>query len=614
MTVRSFLSCSICSFVVTMVLCSVVWGQPQFSDVDSLEWMAADSKVIVRGAIVDCKREARKGNYVWEAVTVESLETLKGTHEPKIMFVVRTSVLDDDLARWTETRQQLLFFFVDSRRLAEADRKYAHHKLGLSRRGYWKRSCVELAKEAKSNLLTLDLQIPSDPKTILRRTRDAIAASARAKPSGTHDLRWPGPLVGQSTWAGCFVDLTVPVDNRLEAQARRWVKTSKAAPNGEPPYYKMHPSSDGHWVAFDENGWKTAWLREEGAKALVHFKSEANAAILKTLLDDPACHYRTIEEGEWVAIRQRVYYVRKAAYTALEKWGVEVAKPVLCEQLVRKETDPNERAAITKVKTIGGDVRYFDLQVPGHFRTVKVVDLVSESISDLSPLAALKNAEWILLNHTQVRDLSPLVRLKNLHTLDFYDTPVSDLAPLAEMDCLKDLDFCGTPVSDLAPLADLKNIEAIDLRSTRVRDLSPLANLHSLKHIELSSTPVRDLSPLAGLNNLVDVGLRDTKVECLLPLSGLTNLKRLNLEDTPVSDLKPLAKLINLETLHLQNTPVSDVSPLAGLAHLWFLDLEGTRIQDVSPLKKLKRLRSVHLRRTPLSDDEVRRFRASLRK
>jgi len=137
------------------------------------------------------------------------------------------------------------------------------------------------------------------------------------------------------------------------------------------------------------------------------------------------------------------------------------------------------------------------------------------------------------------------------------NTQVSDLSPLAELKNLERLQFSNTQVSDLSPLAELKNLEWLSL-SSQVSDLSPLAELKSLKRLYFSNTQVSDLSPLAELKNLERLYFSNTQVSDLSPLAELKNLEWLDLRDTQVNDLSPLADLKSLELLRLENTQVSD--------------------------------------------------------
>ena len=150
----------------------------------------------------------------------------------------------------------------------------------------------------------------------------------------------------------------------------------------------------------------------------------------------------------------------------------------------------------------------------------------------------------IWLTETNVTDLSPLAELKNLEVLRVEETKVYDLSPLVELKSLKFIKLSNTLVSDPSPLAGLKNLTGLDLNETKVSDLSPLAGLKNLEWLYLGETEVSDLSPLAGLKNLVLLDLNETSVSDLSPLVGLKNLQSLNLQ--------------NLDRLYLEGTNVTE--------------------------------------------------------
>ena len=79
---------------------------------------------------------------------------------------------------------------------------------------------------------------------------------------------------------------------------------------------------------------------------------------------------------------------------------------------------------------------------------VWMMNFVDTQVSDVSPLAELKNLEFLYLNDTQVSDLSLLAELKNLTHLWLGNTQVSDLSPLAELKNLEFLYLNGLQVSD----------------------------------------------------------------------------------------------------------------------------------------------------------------------
>lgn len=196
---------------------------------------------------------------------------------------------------------------------------------------------------------------------------------------------------------------------------------------------------------------------------------------------------------------------------------------------------------------------------------LKKIICSDSQISNLRPLAGLKNLELLYGRYTQIRKLGPLAGLTNLQQLFCDNTQVRGLRPLAGLTNLQLLNCGYTQVSDLRPLAGLTSLQHLNCDSTPVSDLGPLAGLTSLQQLYCGYTQVSDLSPLIGLTDLQELRFDKTQVSDLSPLVGLTNLQRLSCDNTQVSDLSPLAGLTNLQTLRCGKTPVSDLSPLLSL-------------------------------------------------
>ena len=103
-------------------------GQPLFEHKASLEWLTADSDVVVRATITDVVPLSSKGHDVWHTVTLRVRETLKGTDRPAVTLAVRRWRPDEDLIEWKKQRREFLLFLVDGDRYARDDDRYSEFK------------------------------------------------------------------------------------------------------------------------------------------------------------------------------------------------------------------------------------------------------------------------------------------------------------------------------------------------------------------------------------------------------------------------------------------------------------------------------------------------------
>ena len=112
------------------------------------------------------------------------------------------------------------------------------------------------------------------------------------------------------------------------------------------------------------------------------------------------------------------------------------------------EQGRRQRPTIAWVGKMGGSVQFGRGWVDSWFGLVSHVDLRESLVSDLSPLAELKNLAALIINDTPVSDLTPLAEVKNLTELWLNDTQVSDLTPLTKLKNLYGLHLHNTQVSE----------------------------------------------------------------------------------------------------------------------------------------------------------------------
>lgn len=188
------------------------------------------------------------------------------------------------------------------------------------------------------------------------------------------------------------------------------------------------------------------------------------------------------------------------------------------------------------------ELRAFPAEIANSVKT-SFLAVRKTRISDLSPLASLRNLSRLDLAETPVSDLSPLAGASRLETLSLSDTEVADLGPLAGMPMLRRLHLERSPVADLGPLGGLARLWLLELGGTQVEDLSPLRDLPNLEVLDLGGTRVADLSPLRDLRKLRVLKLDGTRVEDLSPLRDLPNLRNLGLRETPLAELEAFRPL-----------------------------------------------------------------------
>lgn len=264
-------------------------AQPLTATEECIEATVVNADLVFVGTIVAIKNEpdAKNAN-VWTC-TVDADRTLKqglfdNESQPSWQVEIARSrgVVDD----WRKQSAKLLIAHQEYSRDLPTVIDLTPGKLAV-----WK----------------ADFTLLREPDEVLRAAEEAISqAPANVKRFHTFRLQVPQQVVADTKWnkyarTGGHLRLLVPVNDELLKRAER---------------------------ALDSDSYSE---REEGARALRYFKSDASIAKLKTLLNDPGWAYLTHPQQN-NGVGTRIYGVRQAAYEALTIWGEEVERPVIREE------------------------------------------------------------------------------------------------------------------------------------------------------------------------------------------------------------------------------------------------------------------------------------------
>jgi hypothetical protein len=295
-----------------------------------------------------------------------------------------------------------------------------------------------------------DFRLLKDHAEVLACAR----AHARTTPDvqETHSIHIPAAIARAN---GPLNYLIVPVEPTLERRAKRLI----AAPQEFMPKGDKPDPSD------------LRMLRFGGVDSLWYFKSDANAGLLRSLLDEPP------EQSD-----ARPICVR--AYEVLLHWGVETRLP-------------KSAPAIRSLDLAGTDVTDRALKQVAELRNLTKLDLQDTKVTDqgLKELAGLKKLTELGLAESQLSDanLCVLRQIGLLHCLEQASAGPKRPRSAEEITALA---LCRSPVTDvgLRELAALPSLTWLDLRDTRVTDvgLKGLAGRKNLATLLLQGTQVSD--------------------------------------------------------------------------------------------------------------------------
>ncbi len=410
------------------------------------------SKVFVPPA--GSPRQGDPNTYIEHTITVKVTEVLKGDLKGTIDDLCARESLgfDKRYEEWRKAQTSFLWFIGS----APPGGRRGWHKLRLG-----KAVVAEDLFGARRDapMFAMDLTVLKDEQEILAQARAFARTSRKVLPR--HAIMLPPVVSRQCGSGGPWNTLLVPVEPGLEERAKRLIASPQDfVPKGE----KLDPLG-------------RCQLRFGGVDSLRYFKSDANAALLRSLLDDP------LEDFQSGLLRQ--YPVRTKAYEILLHWNVDVPTPRSAEQM-------------TALDLAGTDVTDASLKRVAELKNLATLDLQDTRVSDkgLKGLAGLKKLTALSLSETQRTDanLRVLREIGLLHVLSAA-TAAEGNRPKSVEDVVS-LTLCRGPLTNagLKELAGLKNLTWLDLRDTRVTDagLKELAGLKNLTTLQLRGTGVTE--------------------------------------------------------------------------------------------------------------------------
>ncbi len=188
---------------------------------------------------------------------------------------------------------------------------------------------------------------------------------------------------------------------------------------------------------------------------------------------------------------------------------------------------------------VDGDVA--DLLGLEHFTGVSRISISCSEISDLSPLAGMKQMLYVNLPANNITDLSPLSELKRIYWLT----------------------ISGNPLKNLDGLEKLQNLSYLRAEQCGLESINALSGAKRISSLYLSNNLIEDISPLSGMLNLNILYADENKIKDVEPFRNKIKLEKLILNTNLIESFEPLSGLINLKELFIQNNCTTDVSDLS---------------------------------------------------
>ena len=294
----------------------------------------------------------------------------------------------------------------------------------------------------------------------------------------------------------------------------------------------------------------------------------APAAHAVGLVPDPvlaACIAQAIEDATGTTVDYQTYGISQADFDALRTSG------------------GTDNLACWGVSSLEG-VQYLPLAPKPDASADDLITLIFNggAITDLSPLSALTQLQYLDLSQNNITNISPLSGLTNLERLFLYQNHIASITALQGMTKLQYVALSENSIKDLSPLNNHNALIYLEAHENQISSLPAFTGMTKLDTLDLGSNKLTSVAQLTGLSAPLVLMLGGNQISTLTGLP--TSVTDLSIDQNKVSDLSPVAKLKNLEAISFSDNQVKDLSPLSGLPKLDYVLFNNNAVTDLKPL------------------------------
>ena len=128
-----------------------------------------------------------------------------------------------------------------------------------------------------------------------------------------------------------------------------------------------------------------------------------------------------------------------------------------------------------------------------HFKRIISTNTLKVSrlgLINIEPIAYLKSLEILDLNHNQISDLSPLRNLKNLKFLKLANNLIEDISDIEELTKIEQLDISNNQIETIEYLSAYEKLEELKAENNKIDNVYDLKNIKNLRNIQLSGNTI----------------------------------------------------------------------------------------------------------------------------
>ncbi|XP_029011012.1 leucine-rich repeat-containing protein 23 [Betta splendens] len=254
------------------------------------------------------------------------------------------------------------------------------------------------------------------------------------------------------------------------------------------------------------------------------------------------------------------------------------------------------------------DKALVDIDAVSSYIHIRFLDVSSNHLTDLSPLASLTQLLWLKVDNNSVGSFKgqPFAQLTFLQWLSMAVNQLTDLDGLVGP-ALETLILTGNSIKKVSGLHSgcFANLVVLELRGNQLETTDGI-NLPNLQKLYLAQNAITRLEGLEKLENLITLHLRENQLNSLDGLSSnMKCLQYLNVRGNSLSDESALQALVcvstTLRTLVVSENPLVETTEYRVSALMLVPQLERIDKGPIFPVERTE----AQLRVKELKEEEI---------
>ena len=215
--------------------------------------------------------------------------------------------------------------------------------------------------------------------------------------------------------------------------------------------------------------------------------------------------------------------------------------------------------------------------------------LTSLTLSDcgLSTTAGLENAQnvtYLDLSSNSIRNLDPLASMLSLQEVHLQHNALINLSALSGLTGLRKLDVSYNSLPSIASLAACVSLDWLDVSNNSLADLGAIDNLSALTHLSVANNALTDVSLLAACTGLTELSIANNDITDISALSTLVKLEVFDFSYNEITALPAWPEGCPMRTIDGSYNALESISGLKDMQELTYVYMDYNQITDIAEL------------------------------